>query len=285
MILERGADFIWRSARLLERAVFDYRFSGGPAQRVIDVIASYQNDDGGLGHALEPDVRAPGSQPVFVEFALHTLHDCGIRAPALAARACDFLAAHADLQRGIAPLLPSALSYPRAGHWHTPYAQEPTLDRLAGLVGLAHWHGAEHHWLPPALDACYAHVARGAGDDAHTIQTSFCLLESLAPTRDVRELRDRLGRDLFRARYFNLDAAATEYGLTPLLFAPTPGSYCRPLFSDAQIDAHLDALAAQQQDDGGWPIAWEPPGEAAIYEWRAHRTVGALWTLRAYGRI
>lgn len=285
MILERGADFIWRSARLLERAVFDYRFLGGPAQRVVDVIASYQRDDGGLGHALEPDVRAPGSQPVFAEFALHTLYECDIRAPQIAERVCDFLAAHADLQLGIAPLLPSARQYPRAAHWHTPYADQPSLDRLAGLVGLAHWHGAQHPWLAPALDACYAHVARAANDDSHTILTAFCLLESLAPTRDVRALRDKLARDLRHASSFNADAAATEYGLTPLTFAPTPDAYCRDLFSDAHLDAHLDALAAQQQEDGGWPLAWEPPSEAAVHEWRGHRTVGALWTLRAYRRI
>jgi hypothetical protein len=44
-------------------------------------------------------------------------------------------------------------------------------------------------------------------------------------------------------------------------------------------------LAAQQQDDGGWPVrrrAW-PPGSAAV--WRAIVTVEALRTLRAYGRI
>jgi hypothetical protein len=41
----------------------------------------------------------------------------------------------------------------------------------------------------------------------------------------------------------------------------------------------------QQDADGGWLIQWEPPGEMARREWRGHKTVMALGTLRAYGRI
>ena len=41
---------------------------------------------------------------------------------------------------------------------------------------------------------------------------------------------------------------------TPLNFAPRPQSLARRLFSDEVIEAHLDALASVQQEDGGWPV-------------------------------
>ncbi len=44
-------------------------------------------------------------------------------------------------------------------------------------------------------------------------------------------------------------------------------------------------LAARQQDDGGWPLSWEPPGETARAAWRGKWTLDALAALRAYGRV
>lgn len=51
------------------------------------------------------------------------------------------------------------------------------------------------------------------------------------------------------------------------------------------IEAHFDALASKQLDDGGWPLSLEPPGEAARAEWRGKWTLDALAVLRAYGRV
>lgn len=285
MILKKGTQFIWENARHLERAIFAYRFDNGPATRILQILRSYQNADGGFGHALEPDLRAPDSHPLFVEFALHTLYECNLRDVALASKVCDFLAQHADLQQGVPTIFPSARHFPRAAHWNNPAAEAPSFDRLTGLVGLLHWQGVQHPWLQTAVDACLTHVATAHYTDAHTILTAFCLLESLALQTDVNELFTKLAQELWVANFFWLETPVKGYGLTPLHFAPTPDAYCRRLFSDAQIAAHLQELAAQQEADGGWPIAWEAPSEMARCEWRAHRTVNALTTLRAYGSI
>ena len=51
------------------------------------------------------------------------------------------------------------------------------------------------------------------------------------------------------------------------------------------IELHLDALAAKQQEDGGWPITWEPPSAAAVAEWRGFVTLKWLDVLENYGRL
>lgn len=56
-------------------------------------------------------------------------------------------------------------------------------------------------------------------------------------------------------------------------------------FHDGSTQRITAILRSYQNDDGGWPIAWEAPSPAAVLEWRAQRTVSALRTLRAYGRI
>jgi hypothetical protein len=84
---------------------------------------------------------------------------------------------------------------------------------------------------------------------------------------------------------FRLDPDAPGYGLSPLSVAPRAASLWRALFTDAQIGAHLDRLQKDQQADGGWPITWEPPSQAAISEWRGVVTLDALRTLTSYGRL
>jgi hypothetical protein len=75
----KAETFIWENGRLLERRLFDYFFRGGSKESVLSAIKAYQNEDGGFGHALEPDLRTPESQPLYVEFGLRTLYEAGIR--------------------------------------------------------------------------------------------------------------------------------------------------------------------------------------------------------------
>jgi len=284
-VLEKGSAFIWENGRFLERAVFEHRFLNGSPDHILAILAAYQNEDGGFGHALEPDLRAPDSQPLFVEFALRTLYDCRLRAPALVARACDFLEKNSDLARGIPTIFPASLSYPHAGHWNNPGAVQPALDRLTGLVGLANWQGARHPWLEQAVEACVAYLSANRFSDVHTIMNAFCLVESLPKGKNSDALFQKLTGELFHADSFSLEVPVKGYAMTPLALAPSPDAYCRPIFTDSQIEAHLDELASQQEPDGGWPISWDPPGEMARLEWRAYATVSALSTLHAYGRI
>ena len=284
-ILDEGARFIWENARHLERAIFDFHFFDGPAVRIIEILRTYQNKDGGFGHALEPDVRAPESQPLFIEFGLHTLYECNLRDPEMTTKICDFISKHADLEQGIPTLFPSAQGYPKAAHWNTPYAESPSLDRLAGLVGLANWQGVSHPWLEQAVERCLENIATIHYTDAHTILTAFCLLESLPNREDSNDLFDKLRQELSEANFFFAETPFSGYGLTPLTFAPTPDSFCSRIFSNKQIENHLADLQTKQVADGGWPLEWEPPGEMARMEWRSHRTVKALITLRAYKKI
>ena len=64
-ILVKARNFMLTNARLLERRLFQVHFEGESSDCVGQIVRAYQNSDGGLGHALEPDVRCPESQPIF----------------------------------------------------------------------------------------------------------------------------------------------------------------------------------------------------------------------------
>ena len=57
--LNAAATFLHANARVLERRRFEHLFEGGPKAPVLDALRAYGNDDGGFGHAIEPDMRAP----------------------------------------------------------------------------------------------------------------------------------------------------------------------------------------------------------------------------------
>ncbi len=156
--------------------------------------------------------------------------------------------------------------------------------RLVGIVGLLNWQGISDPWLARAVEACRRHIAALRADDAHTIRGMLILLESLSlQGADVTAERARLAALLARARFLIREAPVQGYGLTPLDFTPAPDGWCRDLFTETQYAGHLADLAGRQGPDGGWPITWEPPGEAAGWVWRAHVTVRALAVLRAWG--
>src|SRR4051812_47128833 len=68
--IARAQQFFRHHGRDIDRALFAYHFEGGAREEVLAVLGRYQNADGGFGHALEPDIAAPDSNPFATELAL-----------------------------------------------------------------------------------------------------------------------------------------------------------------------------------------------------------------------
>ena len=48
----KAKEFMYRNARPLDLARFQYHFENGRKEAVINVLSYYQNKDGGFGHAV-----------------------------------------------------------------------------------------------------------------------------------------------------------------------------------------------------------------------------------------
>src|ERR1700751_4435539 len=94
--------FVAANARVLDRRRFERLFEDGPAAPVRDAVAAYRNDDGRLGHALEPDCRAPGSQPAPAAMALRIMDGADAGDENLVGGAGDWRAAVAPAEGGAA---------------------------------------------------------------------------------------------------------------------------------------------------------------------------------------
>ncbi|MBK5224677.1 MAG: hypothetical protein JJE52_17735 [Acidimicrobiia bacterium] len=288
-LVDSARSFVQGHARILDQRRFGVLVDDDPVDPVVAAVLAYRNDDGGFGHALEPDTRCPDSQPLYSQIALEALASVGVHLPdAAAAALCDHLATVAGADIALPIMLSSFARYPRASHWLGVDSFPPGLNPTAAIVGLLHHMEVRHRWVEEATEWCLAALETdGPPGEAHSLGCVLTLLAHL-PDRDRAE---RLADDAFAALdsgsvgYYRPDPADPDYGLTPLDFAASPQSPWRDRFADDVIEAHLDQLAAEQQDDGGWPIRWEPPTEPSVWEWRGMVTVDAVRTLMAYGRL
>jgi len=288
----KARNFMFLHSRLLERRLFQVHFEGESSDCIGQIIRAYQNSDGGLGHALEPDVRCPESQPIFVGIGLAALAEAECRDTKLAESLCDYLQSVSE-NNGLVPFFrETARQSPIAGHWEdstlTP-GFSPTgiggFNPTAEICGLLHYQGVQHDWLSLATDTCCDMILNDPLPEAHYLYCASRLVEYLPDRVMAMNILDTIASTLPKANFFIPDAPANTYGLTPLHFAPKPDSICRELFTQDQINGHLEDLVGKQQEDGSWPIFWEAPGPASELEWRGRWTLDAICRLVAYGVI
>jgi len=271
------------NGRLVDRYRFAALFDAAGSEPVIRALHAYQNEDGGFGNGIEPDIRGASSQPVGAEQALRILDEVGHFDPDIVGRLCDWCAGVATAEGGLPFALESITDGPRAPWWQP--STDASLNPTAAIVGLLHRAGVEHDWVSIANDFCWSVLADGASE--LTEHDALCVLEFLRSPSDpaladrtIGSLRTRVLDDLVTN-----DPQTIGYVMSPLKFAPTPQHLARSWFDDNLIEYHLDVLQDAQAPDGGWPISWEPPTGAAAGEWRGKVTIDSLLVLRSYDRL
>ena len=284
--LSAASTFLHANARALERRRFACLFEGADPDPVLHALRSHRNDDGGFGHALEPDMRAPTSQPVGVQFAIEVLHETGVTDDPMIGTACDFLASITREDGGIPFVLEDAMAYPHAPWWQ--HAEESSLIQTAANAAALHALGVQHPWLERAGEFCFRRIAEldlgGLGSEpGYELRFGVAFLDATPDRERAGEALDALAPRLAPLAAAEPDPSAEV--ASPLDLSPRPGAPSRRLFDDAVIERHLDALVAAQQDDGGWRVTWPDWNAAAAVEWRGVATVHALNVLRANRRV
>jgi hypothetical protein len=269
---------------VVDRRRFQRMFGDGGAAPVRDAVAAYRNDDGGLGHALEPDCRAPGSQPLAVDMGLRILDETDAWDEDLVLGACGWLAAAAPDEGGAAFAEPTISGWPHAPWWVPEEGHPASLIATGLIAGTLHARGVSHPWLDRATEVMWNRIGALTEPSGYDMFGVLRFLQHV-PDRDrAGEAFVRVGPLITERKLVTLDPQAPGEVHFPLDFAPEPDSLARGLFDDATIKAHLDHLAQAQRDDGGWTFNWLAWSPAAEREWRGFLTVDALRVLRANGR-
>ena len=274
-------EFIWSAARLVDRHRYALLFKGGSAEPVIDTLRGYRNEDGGFGHALEPDLRSPHSQPVSTLYALEILNEAGMADSEMGRGARAWVASIAEPDGGIPNALPGFEDYPHAP-WFTA---APGSFLTLALAAVLHAAGVrDDEWLSRATDFCWRSVATTERPSGYWLKFACAFLDAVPDEQRARAaIASLAGR--VDPEPVALAGGVEGEALRALDLSPRPGSRSRGLIGEAQVEAHLNAVEAEQQQDGGWMFDWLAWSPAQTTDWRGNVTLRALIWLRDNERL
>ena len=299
--------WMYRNARPLDIARWQYHFESGTAENVLHCLSVYQNADGGFAHALEADSWNPNSSPIQTWCATEILHEIG-----------HTDAAHPIVQ-GILRYLdsgqdfatdrwPSSVmtnnDYPHADWWScsadTTFDYNPT----AALAGFAVRFAAKDSALYEKACAITKQAAewffaQDAVQDGHLLSCFARLWECCVA--DGRKIAfDKTAHAVRLYADINKCVAHAEtswlvdgvvYGLLQIYHALS--STCDPQISailpcDQRAETFARHLLETQQADGAWDVPWgwsKYAEEWAISKnwWKAHGIIANMLFLKQQG--
>jgi hypothetical protein len=286
--LSAARSFMAGHARVLDRRRFELLFEGGDAEPVLAALAAYRNPDGGYGHGLEPDLRAPESQPAAALHAFEVFADIAPVPTREAVELCDWLDTVALPDGGLPFALPIEDATGCAPFWADADPQAFSLQITSIVAAHANRVAAHdpavaaHPWLARATSRCLAAIdALETAPAAYELAFAVRLLDA-AHDRDgaAPGLLARLGEYVPDDGRLRVVGGRPDETLWPLDLAPEPGRPARTILDEAVVKADLERVAGEQEEDGGWSVDFQSYSPAAALEWRGYATVRALTILR-----
>ncbi|MCW2938277.1 MAG: hypothetical protein JWN00_1262 [Actinomycetia bacterium] len=291
--LSAAADFLAGHGCVLDRRRFQLLMGGTDLAAVLDALDGYRNPDGGYGWGLEPDLRAPDSQPGAALHAFEVFHDIAPATSPHATALCDWLESVSLPDGGLPFVLPLTTTAASAPWWVGADATVSSLQITAATTAAAHRLAAHdpavaaHSWLHRATRYCFTAIeAIDQAPFAYVLAFAVNFLDAVHDTHpEAADLLQRLGKYLPADGRLHVEGGTETESLRPLDFAPFPGRPARRLFTPQQVTADLDRLAALQQNDGGWTVDYAKISPAGALDWRGYVTVRAVDILQRNASI
>lgn len=293
--LDGAAAFMTTHARVLDRRRFAAVTGSDPLapEAIVQALEGYRNADGGYGWGLEPDLRAPESQPAGALHAFEALADAGPPISPHVGSLLDWLESATLPDGGLPFALPMADGAGSAPFWSAADPGASSLQITAAVAAQAHRvarHDARvrtHRWLETATAYCFAAIgAMQEAPAAYVLSFALQLLDAASDTRPEAEtLLDRLAPFVPESGAVPVVGGVEGETLHCLDVSPTPDRPVRRLLSPEAVDRDLDRLENGQAADGGWSVDFASFSPAASLEWRGRATVEAVMVLGAHGRL
>ena len=294
---QSAKNFIMDQGRALDQRRFEFHFEAGSADAVLAELASYQNDDGGFGNSLEPDIRTSASSAIATTVGFQVLREIGAHAGhALVRKGIEYFVTNFNESRQVWPIIPPEVKEaPHAPWWNYETSAETfgqfLVNPRAEIVGYLHEFsdGVPPQLLKPLTTAVLEHLdSRPDEIEMHDLLCFARLAETeVLPNRD--KIGDKLAPVAAPHVARNVEQL-TGYVLKPLWLVSSPRS---PLAAELkeEVEMNLDFEIEQQGEDGSWspnfswgdqyPETWQK----AKKEWQSRFTVDTLKTLKDFGRI
>ena len=294
---QRAKNYIMDHGRAVDQRRFEFHFENGSADAVLAALSPYQNDDGGFGHSLEPDIRTPASSAIVTTIGFQILRE--IQAPAthiLVRKGIQYFIDTYDESQRVWHIVPPEVEEAPHAPWWTYESTTESFGRFlvnprAEIVGYLHeFSDSVPTKLLTTLTAAVLEHLESLPDEMEMHDVLCCV--RLAETEALPN-RDKVWAKLARAATQGVARnaeALTGYVLKPLWLVPSPESPLAAGLKD-EVEMNLDFEIEQQGEDGSWSpnFSWDDQypetWQTAKKEWQSRITVETLKTLKDFGRI
>jgi hypothetical protein len=295
-MVDRAATFIWLTGRVLDQRRMGYLRGDRDREGVLAALDAYATADGGYAFGLEPDIKGPAAQPLTVMTMLRLLDEVDALGGSRVDQACAWLGRQVAADGGIPALLESISAYPRPPWIEPPRQPAGGLLSTGRIVGLLQKHGVTAPWLAAAAAFCWTAIEGLDATHPYEVESAVTFLDHAPDRARALAAAARLG-DLVRdqglvlldpehpERFQTAAGYAEEEFHYAYDFAPSPDSVAADWFSEAELAASLDHLAAAQREDGGWQITWRRWAPTTESEARPGVTIEKLRILRAWDTV
>lgn len=300
----KARDFIYRNSRPIDLARWRYHFENGKADNILTALSFYQNEDGGFGHALEPDSWNPNSAPVQTIIAVEILQEIGFykKDHPIVLGILSYL--DNNIKRfghfGYDPM--SNNDYPHARWWNVKLEDSELTSKpgqsppLTGFALLFADKTSELYEINCrlALKAFENYMNQKERQICHYLLDFIKLMEYMELTGvrnliDMDIFKNELKKDVKRAIIRDPGEWRVHYDRKPSFYHCLPDSI---FFEDNKEVSYLecDYIIDSQLDDGAWFIPWEwggYPNECAISKhwWKSDKIIRNLLYLKKLGRL
>ena len=267
---KKTRSFIYRNARPLDIARWQYHFEDGTQQAVLTALSAYQNEDGGFGHALEPDAWNPNSSPIQTWAATEIM------------REINFTQSAHPVTKGILRYLASGQAfkghfwyctvssnndYPHAPWWHTESDSvchndyNPTACLAGFIIRFADKSGELYRLgCRIAREAFDSYISHGLLNDMHTAGCFIRLMQYGEETGandifNISMLKDKLRQQVRHSITHNTAEWDAGYICKPSQFFNSHNSIFYTDYKEIAV-YECEYIIKTPLVDGSWSIPW-----------------------------
>ncbi len=295
-------NWVYRNARPLDFALWQYWFEDGSKDAVLSALSSYRNSDGGFGNTIDPDSWNPDSTPYNAQIVIKLL------------RQIEFLDMEHPFYRGMFRYLentehradygwiftiPSNDNYPHGIWWdYNPKDNEfQSIGTTASLCGFILRYGEKESGLyrmAKEYTNSLIERLRGTARLGDMGVGGYCeLLEDIEAAGLTEEFDfTYLCERVSHAVREKIETEKDNFMANPLEFVWSPESrYYEE--NKEEVQKALDAIIDERPENGVWDIPWEwynggkYPEAFAISEnwWKSNKAIEKLLQLKSFGRL
>jgi len=254
-------DYIKQHARPLEKSLLGYYFNNEQSTSVIKELSKFQNEDGGFGKALEPDVRLTDSSVLATTIAFQKFRELNIPASEeIVQKACRYILNTYDNTNKIWLNVPANVDDASHATWWN-YNGDPEKFLGNPRVEIVAYFYDYPDLFPENLKQgltieLLSHLNSLNGSiEMHDLLCYTRLVETKNLPIDIKNKMVEILKPLVISTVASNPSDWNNYGLTPLTIITSPESMFYPELKSL-VPANLEYLSKNQTTEGYWSPSW-----------------------------